>query len=76
MKLKEDPFRLDIRKGFFFFLFINIESDETLEQSAWRGSGCLLMGNIQGQIGWASESTDGVQDNPFNCEGEVRLDGL
>jgi len=63
-KLKEGRFRLDIRKNFLYS-----EGGETLERVAQRGSGGLIPGNIQGQVGWCSEQPDLVEDVPPHCRG-------
>jgi len=42
---------------------------ETLEQVAQRGSGGPIPGNIQGQVGQASEQPGLVEDVPAHCRG-------
>jgi len=69
-KLRECRFRLYVRKTFFI-----IRVGETLEQLAQRSSGGSIPGNIQGQVGWASEQPGVVEDVPTHCRG-VGLDDL
>ena len=64
MALREGRFRPDIRKKFFY-----IESGDTLEWFAQRGSGGPLPGNIQGQVGRGSEQAGLVEDVPAHCRG-------
>jgi len=40
-----------------------------LEQVAQRGTGGLIPGSIQGQIGQGSEQPDLVEDVPAHCRG-------
>ena len=49
-KLEEGRFRLDIRKKFSYN-----KSGEAVAKVAWRGDGCSVSGDIQGQAGWGSE---------------------
>ncbi len=42
-------FRLDIRKSFYS------KGGEALAQAAYRGGGCPIPGNTQGQAGWGLE---------------------
>ena len=51
------------------------EGDEALEQVPQRGGRCPIPGNIQGQVGWASEIPNLVEDFPAHCRG-VGLDDL
>ena len=42
---------------------------ETLAQGAQRSGQCPIPGNIQGQVGWASQQPDPVEDVPAHCSG-------
>jgi len=69
-KLEEGRFRLGIRHRFFYS-----EGGEALEQVAQRGGRCLMLRNIQGQVGRGSEQPDLVEDVPAHGN-EVGLDDL
>ena len=69
-KLKEERFRLDIRKKIF-----HDKSSEEQEQVAQRCDGYSIPGNIQSWAGWDSEQPDLVVDVPVHCKG-VGLEGL
>ena len=45
------------------------EGGEPLEQVVQRGGRCPMAGNIQGQVGQASEQPDLVEDVPAHCRG-------
>jgi len=51
------------------------EGGETLEHVAQRGSGGLIPGNSQGQVGWGPEQPGLVEDVPAHCRA-VWLDDL
>ena len=53
----------------------NTWGGETVAQSAQRGGGYPIPGNIQGQVGHESEQPDLVEDVPAQCRG-VGLDDL
>jgi len=63
-KLREGRFQLDVKEEIFYN-----EGGETLEQISQRDSGGLIPGNIQGQVGWASEQPVLVENVPFHCRG-------
>ena len=58
-KLKENRFRLDVRKKIFTM--------RVVRQVAQRGGRCPIPGNIQGQVGWGSERPGLVVD--AHCKG-------
>jgi len=64
-KVKEERFRLNIRKSFFFYS----KSGETLEQVTQKGGGCPIPGDIRGQDGWGSEHPDLAVDVPVHRRG-------
>ena len=64
-RLKEERFRLNIRKSFFFYS----KSGETLEQVTQKGGGCPIPGDIRGQDGWGSEHPDLAVDVPVHRRG-------
>ena len=61
-KLKEERFRLDMRKMFFYS-----KGSEALEQVAQRGGRCPVSGDILGQAGWGSEQPDLAVGIPVHC---------
>ena len=63
LKLRQERFRLDIRKKFF------TQSGDTLEQVAQGGCGCPIPGGIQGQAGCGSGQPGVVVGNPANSRG-------
>jgi len=68
--LKEDKFRLDIRKKFFTMRVVKHRHRlPTVVVDA------PVPGNIQGQVGWGSEQPDLVADVPAHCT-RVELDGV
>jgi len=52
-RLKEERFRLDIRKKFY-----TVRGDEALAQFAWRAGGYPILGDTQGQAGQGSVQSD------------------
>ena len=61
-KLKEDRFRLDIRKKF-------CEGGEALDQVSQRSGGCPLPGSVQGHFGWGFEQPGLVEGVPAHDRG-------
>jgi len=64
LKLKQERFRLDIRRK-----FSHSEGGETLEQVAQGGCGCTFPGGIQGQAGCDSGQPGLVGGDPAHSRG-------
>ena len=64
----------DIQIGYKEEAFCN-KSDEALELVAWRGGGCSVPGDLQGQAGRGSEQPDVDVGVPVHCRG-VGLNGI
>ena len=63
-KLRQERFRLDIRKRFF-----HTEGGDTLEQVAQGGCGCPIPGGIQSQTGRGSGEPGVVVGDPAHSRG-------
>ena len=64
LKLRQERFRLDIRRKFF-----HTEGGNALEQVAQEGCGCPIPGGIQGQAGCGSEQPDLVVGDSAHSRG-------
>ena len=51
------------------------KGSEALAQVAWRGSGCPIPGDTQGQAGRGSEQHDAAVGVPIPCRG-LTLEGI
>ena len=68
-KLRQERFRLDIRRKFF------TEGGDALEQIAQGGCGYPIPGGIQGQVGWGPGQPNLGEGDPAHCKW-LELDGL
>ena len=55
---------LNLVKEVFFY----VKGSEALEQVAQRGSGCPILGDIQGQAGWGSDQPNLTSSCPSSLQ--------
>lgn len=63
-KVKEDRFRLDLRKKFFMIRVV--KHWHRLLREVVNGQ-CRILGKVQGQMGWGSDHPDLVKNDPAYC---------